>query len=158
MPPSADQILRNLKESPVPRMLPHWGLCYWVGVNEKVQNTGILCPIFLRCGLNCFLAFFFFQNSSPPIALTRALLFFWTLGWLRLALQLLCPAPPTWELYQRSKRTTRKCKIIVRNNAFESQGRGTLIFSLYVGLGPASTIHPKINIRNFKHPKKYSKF
>ena len=50
----------KLKESPVPRMLPHWGLCYWVGVNEKVQNTGILCPIFLRCGLYYFLAFIFF--------------------------------------------------------------------------------------------------
>ena len=58
--PSPDQIQRNLKESPVPRMLPHWGLCHWVGVNEKVQNTGILCPIFLRRGLYCFLAFIFF--------------------------------------------------------------------------------------------------
>ena len=34
-----------------------------------------------------------------------------------------------------------------------SQG-GTLIFSAYVGSDPASTVHPKKNIRNFKHPKK----
>ena len=35
---------------------------------------------------------------------------------------------------------------------------GTLIFSSYLGSGPASTVHPKKNIRNFKHPKKYLKF
>ena len=39
--------------------------------------------------------------------------------------------------------------------AFESGGRGTLLFSPYVGSGPASTVHPKINIRNFK---KYRRF
>ena len=33
-------------------------------------------------------------------------------------------------------------------------GGGTLIFSAYVGSDPASTVHPKKNIRNFKHPKK----
>ena len=32
-------------------------------------------------------------------------------------------------------------------------GGGSLIFSSYVGSGPASTLHPK-NIRNFKHPQK----
>ena len=55
---------------------------------------------------------------------------------------------------------TRKCKIIVRNKVFESKGGGggTLIFSSYVGSGPVSTVHPKINIRNFKHPQKYLKF
>ena len=35
---------------------------------------------------------------------------------------------------------------------------GNLIFSSYVSLGPASTLHPKTNIRNSKHPKKYLKF
>ena len=33
-------------------------------------------------------------------------------------------------------------------------GGGTLMFSSYVGSGPASTVHPPKNIRNFKHPKK----
>ena len=32
-------------------------------------------------------------------------------------------------------------------------GGGTLIFSAYVGSGPASTLKPSKNIRNFKHPK-----
>ena len=32
-------------------------------------------------------------------------------------------------------------------------GGGTLIFSAYLGSGPASTFNPK-NIRNFKHPRK----
>ena len=36
-------------------------------------------------------------------------------------------------------------------------GGGTLIFSAYVGSDPASTVHPKKNIRNFKHPKKIFK-
>ena len=35
-------------------------------------------------------------------------------------------------------------------------GGGTLIFSAYVGSDPASTIHSKKNIINFKHPKKIS--
>ena len=53
------------------------------------------------------------------------------------------PPPPTWDPYQSSKRVTRKCKIIVRNKVFEFQeGGGTLIFSSYVGSGPAFTIHP----------------
>ena len=43
----------------------------------------------------------------------------------------------------------RKCVIVL------PQG-GTLIFSSYVGSGPASTVHQK-NIRNFKHPKNYFK-
>ena len=30
--------------------------------------------------------------------------------------------------------------------------------SLYVGSGPSSTVHPLKNIRNFKHPKKYSSY
>ena len=33
-------------------------------------------------------------------------------------------------------------------------GGGILIFSAYVGSDPASTVHPKKSIRNFKHPKK----
>ena len=33
-------------------------------------------------------------------------------------------------------------------------GGGTLVFSAYVGLDPASTVHPQKNIRNFRHPKK----
>ena len=33
------------------------------------------------------------------------------------------------------------------------QGGGYSIFSAYVGSDPASTVHPKKNIRNFKHPK-----
>ena len=37
-------------------------------------------------------------------------------------------------------------------------GGGTLIFSSYVGCGPASTVQPQKKIRNFKHPKKYLKF
>ena len=44
----------------------------------------------------------------------------------------------------------------------QSQGwGGTLIFSSYVGSGPASTVHPnkkKIKNRNFKNPQKYLKF
>ena len=51
------------------------------------------------------------------------------------------------------------CKFVTFPLVFwvRSQG-GTLIFSSYVGSGPASTIHPKKNIRNSKHPKKYLKF
>ena len=33
-------------------------------------------------------------------------------------------------------------------------GGGTLFFSPYVGSGPASTIQPPKNIRNFKYPQK----
>ena len=67
-----------------------------------------------------------------------------------------CHAPHMGTL-PKLQEDNRKCKIIVTNKAFESQGRGTLLFSLYVGSGPASTVHPKINIRNFKHPKNIRK-
>ena len=156
MPPPPTSLREIKKRAPVPRMLPCWGLCYWVGVNEKVQNTGEPMPIFSKVWALLFSSIFF-QILSPPIPLTRALLFFLNIGLTQTCIKLLCPLP-TWEPFQSSKRTIRKCKIIDRNKAFESQGRGTLLFSLYVGSGPASTVHPKINIRNFKHPKKYSKF
>ena len=40
--------------------------------------------------------------------------------------------------------------------AFESRGgEGALIFSPCVGSGPASTDHPKINIRNFKKIRRF---
>ena len=41
---------------------------------------------------------------------------------------------------------------LLGDGSFGPQG-DTLLFSPYVGSGPASTVHPK-NIRNFKHPKK----
>ena len=74
-----------------------------------------------------------------------------------------CSAPPPPTHTHGNLRATRKCKIIVMNKVFESQGGGgggvdILIFSSYVGSGPASTVHPKINIRNFKPPQKYSQF
>ena len=34
------------KRASVPRMLTRWGLCFSVGVKEKVQNTGEHMPIF----------------------------------------------------------------------------------------------------------------
>ena len=48
---------------------------------------------------------------------------------------------------------TRKDKIstALQNKGPKGVGGGTLIFSSFVGSGPASTVHPK-NIRNFKHP------
>ena len=104
-----------------------------LGVNEKVQANQY-AHFFLRCGLPCFSSIYFFQILSPPSTpLTRALLFVWTLN---IGLTQTCIAtdvpPPNWEPNQSSKRTTRKCKIIVRNKAFESRrgprGGGTLIF------------------------------
>ena len=47
--------------------------------------------------------------------------------------------------------------IFLVNSILTPEGGGTLIFSSYVGSGPASTVHPpppKKNIRNFKHPQK----
>ena len=44
------------------------------------------------------------------------------------------------------------------NTAWRPQRGGLLICSSYVGLGPASTVHPQKNIRNFKHPQKYSSY
>ena len=63
----------------------------------------------------------------------------------RLALQLLCHPPHSGTL-PKLQEDDKKCKIIVRNKAFESGREGTLIFTSYKGLGPASTVHPKINI------------
>ena len=80
-----------------------------LGVNEKVQNTGepSYAQFFLRCGLDFFPAFFFQKGSAV---------------FLNIGLTQTCIAisvPPTWEPYKNTKRTTRNCKIIVRNNVFE---------------------------------------
>ena len=57
-----------------------------------------------------------------------------------------------------SKRDNRKEQLCAWVETVGTQGWwGTLIFSSYVGSGPASTVHPK-KIKHFKHPKKYLKF
>ena len=47
------------------------------------------------------------------------------------------------------------CKFTVDGAGAGTQGGGGYSnFSAYVGSDPASTVHQKKNIRNFKHPKK----
>ena len=62
-----------------------------------------------------FPAFFFISNFKP-LPLTRALLFFWTLSWLRLALQLLCPHG---NLTKAPRGRQGNAKLIARNKVFE---------------------------------------
>ena len=58
---------RNKKESPSPRLLPCWAYFIWLGVNEKVQNTGEPMPnFFLGVALIVFQAFICFQILRPP--------------------------------------------------------------------------------------------
>ena len=51
------------------------GLCYWVGVNKKIQIQGNLCPFFLGVDLIVFPPFTFFQNLSPPLTHRGAAVF-----------------------------------------------------------------------------------
>ena len=124
MPPPPTRLENLKKRAPVPRLLTFWVYVFGLGENEKAQNTGEPMPnFFLRYGLYCFSTIFFIKKIKPlPILLTRALLFF-SEHWAESDLHCNCcdPSPPhpTWEPYQSIERTTRKCKIIVRNNVFE---------------------------------------
>ena len=60
------------------------GLCYWVGVNEKVPNAGEPMPNFSSI---------FFQILSPP-PLTWALLFFLNIGLTQTCIAIDVSPPP----------------------------------------------------------------
>ena len=94
-PPSPPTRLRGIKKrAPVPRMLPCWGLCYWVGVNEKVQNTGEPMPIFSKVWALLFSSIFLkFCPPPPPHPLTRALLFFLIIGLTQTCIATAVPPP-----------------------------------------------------------------
>ena len=67
--PLPDQTQEKLKREPQSLGSVALGLCYWVGVNEKVQNTGEPMPsFFLGVDFIVFLAFFSskFKPSPPP--------------------------------------------------------------------------------------------
>ena len=85
---------------------------FGLGVNEKVQNTGEHMPnFFLRCGLYCFLAFFFSNFKPPPPSPSQGLFCFsehWADSYLHCNCCAPPPPPPTWKPYQSSKRTTHK--------------------------------------------------
>ena len=49
-------------------------------------------------------------------------------------------------------------KSVIGDGGGGGGGGGGAHFSSYVNPGPASTVHPPKNIRNFKNPKKYLKF
>ena len=63
----------------------------------------------------------------------------------------------TWKCHNQIQQTNgTHVPVLVCKNP--RGGGGTLNFSVYVGLGPASILHPPKNVKNFKHPKKYQKF
>ena len=135
-------------------LLSRWAYNIGLGVNENVHNTGEPMPnFFLGVDFIVFSSIFFLNYKPPPPPPSQGFCCFF----LNIRLSQTCIAtavPPHGNLTKAPRgRKTRRCKIIAMNKAFESQG-STLVFSPYVGLGPASTVHPKINIRNFKHPKK----
>ena len=73
-PPLPQFRLREIKRAPVPRLLPRWAYGIWLGVNEKVQNTGENMPsFFLRYGLE--------KKIKPPSSPSQGLCCFpehWT--------------------------------------------------------------------------------
>ena len=103
------------------------GLCYWVGVNEKVQNTGEHMPnVFLGASLIVVLfQHFFLQNLSPPLPLIWALLFFLTIGLTQTCVEMNVPSspPPFPPLHGNFTKAPRgrqgNAKLIVRNKVFE---------------------------------------
>ena len=105
-------------------------------------------------GLYCFSCIFFSNLKPPPPHPPHK----GSAVFLNIRLSQTCIAtavpPPTWDPYQSSKRKTRRCKIIVGTSLLSPRGEGYPHFTSYVGSSPVSTVHPKINIRNFKHPKK----
>ena len=125
MPPPPLTRLREIKKrAKVPRLLPRWVFVIGFGVNEKVQNTWEPMPFFSQV-----LAFIFFlQILSPPHLSHMGSAVFLDIGLTQTSIASAVPPPSTWEPYHSSKRTTGKCKMIVRNKVFESKGGGTLIF------------------------------
>ena len=57
------------------------------------------------------------------------------------------------ESIKNVQRGTQNSKMFLVE-ALYPRGGGSLIFFAYVDSDPASTVHPKKNIRNFKHPQK----
>ena len=114
-PPPPQSRLREITEPKSLGCCRAWPMLLGWG-ELKSTNTGELMPIFfLGVDFIVFPAFIFSNfKPPPPILLTRTLLFseYWADSDMHCNC---CAHPPTWELYQSIKRTTKKCKIIVRN-------------------------------------------
>ena len=141
-------------------MLPHWGLCYWVGVNEKVQNTGILCPIFLRCGLYCFLALiFFFQILSPPpppppLSLSQGLCCF-SEHWADSDVHCNCCAPsPHMGTLSKIQEDDKKMQNNSQEQCIWVPGEGYSHFFFIRRLGPSFYHSPQNKYQEFQAPQK----
>ena len=121
-PPSLTRLREIKKRAPVPGATAMLGLCYWVGVNKKVLNTGE--PMSTNCFF-VFPAFIFssFKTLNPPPHKGPAV--FLNIGLTQTCIAIALPPPPppkqkqkqtnkqtktttTWEPYQSTKRTTMK--------------------------------------------------
>ena len=93
------------------------GLCYSVGVNEKVRNTGEPVPNFFLV-VSFFSAFVFLQNLSPPPPNMGSAVF------LNIGLTQTCIAndahsfPQHGNLTKAPRERQGNAKLIVRNNVF----------------------------------------
>ena len=84
------------KRAQVPRLLPCWAYVIWLGVHEKVQNTGEPMPnFFLGVALIVFPAFIFFQILSPPPTPSQGLCCFFSEHWTDSDVHCNCCATPT---------------------------------------------------------------
>ena len=100
------------------------GLCYWVGVNEKVQHPGEPMPnFFLGVGSFVFFQHFFFQILSlpPPPHVGSAV--FLNIGLTQTCIAIdvppTSPPPSHGNLTKAPRGRQGNAKLIVRNKVFE---------------------------------------
>ena len=111
--------LREIKKrTPVPRLLPCWAYDIGLGIYKKYKILGNLCPIFIRCGLAFFPAFFFQILSPPP---SRGLCCFFSEHWADSDSHCNCCAPlhTHGNLTKASRGRQGNSKLIVGNKVFE---------------------------------------
>ena len=126
-------------------------------------------PNFILVGVVFIVFLVFFSNfKPPPIPLTRALLFIRPLN---IGLTQTCiatavprppPPPPPHGNLTKAPRGRRQdnAKEYLGTRRLSSGGWGWEVLSFfspyrYVGSGPESTVHPKINIRNCKKHRRF---
>ena len=92
------------------------GLCYWVGVNEKVQNTGETMPIFFGNVLFLFQHFSSsFKHPSPHMGSAVFLNIWLTQTCIAIAV----PLPPHGNLTKALRARQGNSKLNVRKKVFE---------------------------------------